>query len=183
MPQHIAFLRAINVGSHLIKMEALRAHFADLGLANPRSFIASGNIVFESAGKPAALEARIEKHLAAKLAYEVDTFLRSPAELAAIVAHADQRFAEVLAQGANLYIGFLRAAPDAAHQRQTQALSNEVDVFSFHGRELYWLCHKSMAETTIAGPKLAKALGGSTTTRNILSLRKLLATFSKSGSK
>jgi len=32
MPRVVAFLRAINVGGHVVKMDALRAHFEALGL-------------------------------------------------------------------------------------------------------------------------------------------------------
>ncbi|MBY0508092.1 MAG: DUF1697 domain-containing protein [Bryobacteraceae bacterium] len=174
---YVAFLRAINVGGRVVKMEALRGYFIGLGLANVRSFISSGNIVFDSAARPATLEAKIEKHLHAALGYEVETFLRTASELRAVERDVSMRLARELTAGAKVYVGFLRELPPAANQRQVTALNNAVDVFSFGARELYWLCYKSMAETTVSGPKLAKALGSATTARSIVSLRKLLATF------
>ena len=175
MPQHIAFLRAINAGGHLVKMDALRALFTHLGFANVRTFIASGNVIFDSPAKAASLESRIQKHLLTALGYEVDTFIRSLDEVRQVVAAVDSQFAAHLASGSKVYVGFLRTLPPVANQQKVIALSNGVDVMSFGERELYWLCHKSMAETTVTGPRLAKALGGSTTTRNITSLRKLVA--------
>lgn len=177
MAQHIALLRALNVGGHIVKMETLRAYFVDLGFTNVRSFIASGNVIFDAPGQPAVLERRIEKHLAEVLGYEVDAFLRSLAELQAVDSDVEKRFGRHLANGSHLYVGFLKELPAPSQQRQVEALSNDVDVMSFGLRELYWLCHQSMATTTVTGPRLAKALGGSTTTRNITSLRKLIATF------
>jgi uncharacterized protein (DUF1697 family) len=174
--QHIAFLRAINVGGHLVKMDALRGHCTDLGLCNVRTFIASGNVIFEASGKAPALETRIEKHLKSCLGYDVETFVRSLAELKAVDADAEARFARHLKAGSKLYVGFLRGLPSPAQRKQVEAFNNEIDVFSFGTRELYWLCHKSMAETTVTGPRLQKALGAPTTTRNITSLRKLIAT-------
>ena len=57
MPRYIAFLRAINVGGHTVKMDRLREIFESLGFANVETFIASGNVVFETtAGDTAALE-------------------------------------------------------------------------------------------------------------------------------
>lgn len=176
MARHVAFLRAINVGGHIVKMDALRALFSELGFAEVRTFIQSGNVIFDAPGKPAALERKIEKHLAAALGYDVETFIRSPRELELSAADVEQRFGAQLALGSKVYVGFLRELPSDAQQNQVLALSNDVDVFSFGVRELYWLCHKSMAETTVTGPRLAKALGGPTTARNITSLRKLLAT-------
>lgn len=179
MPQHIAFLRAINVGGHVVKMDALRPLFTHLGFANVRTFIASGNVIFDSPAKAASLESRIQKHLLTALGYEVDTFIRSLDEVRQVVDAVDSQFASQLANGAangsKVYVGFLRTLPPVANQQKVIALSNDLDVMSFGERELYWLCHKSMAETTVTGPRLAKALGGSTTTRNITSLRKLVA--------
>jgi len=174
--RYIAFLRAINVGGHVVKMETLRAHFTELGFTDVSTFIASGNVIFEAPVQASRLEKKIEEHLQAALGYEVDTFLRTPDQVRQVIAAAELKLGRFLAKGANVYIGFLRKLPSEAQQKQTVALSNEVDVLSFHNRELFWLCHESMAQTTITPPKLAKALGGPTTTRNITSLRKLIAT-------
>ena len=77
-------------------------------------------------------------------------------------------------------VSFLRDEPDAAAQRPVLALESPVDKFRFHGRELYWLCHGKISEVSVAWPQLdklaksSKAVSG--TSRNITSLRKLLAT-------
>lgn len=58
MQRYIAFLRAINVGGHTVKMDRLREIFEALGFSNVETFIASGNVVFETTARdPAALEA------------------------------------------------------------------------------------------------------------------------------
>ena len=157
-------------------MAALRGNFVELGFTNVRTFIASGNVIFNAPAKPALLERRIEKQLHSALGYEVDSFIRSLAEVRQVVADVESQFAAQLANGSKVYVGFLRALPPVENQQQVMALSNDVDVMSFGEPELYWLCHRSMAETTVTGPRLAKALGGSTTARNITSLRKLIAT-------
>lgn len=74
----IAFLRGINVGGHhVVKMERLRELFSELGLANVRSYIQSGNVFFDTteADRP-ALTAKIERHLFEALGYDVAVFLR-----------------------------------------------------------------------------------------------------------
>ena len=48
MPRCIAFLRAVNVGGRLVKMDALRSAFEALDLADVSTFIASGNVLFET---------------------------------------------------------------------------------------------------------------------------------------
>ena len=77
MHRHIAFLRAVNVGGHMVKMDRLRALFAELKFRNVETLIASGNVIFEATTADAeALEQRIERHLRTSLGYEVATFLR-----------------------------------------------------------------------------------------------------------
>ena len=51
MTKYIAFLRAINVGGHTVKMDRLRGLFESLGVLNVETFIASGNVIFEAKKK------------------------------------------------------------------------------------------------------------------------------------
>jgi uncharacterized protein (DUF1697 family) len=51
MSRYIAFLRAINVGGHTVKMDILRQQFEALGFSNVETFIASGNVIFETMAK------------------------------------------------------------------------------------------------------------------------------------
>ena len=84
---YIALLRGINVGGHNIKMDVLRQLFTDLGFANVRTYIQSGNVFFETDETDRdALARKIEDHLLASLGYDVPTFLRTADELAAILA-------------------------------------------------------------------------------------------------
>jgi len=60
LAKYIAFLRAINVGGHTVKMDHLRSLFEALGFSNVETFIASGNVIFESKSKSTrALERRL----------------------------------------------------------------------------------------------------------------------------
>jgi uncharacterized protein (DUF1697 family) len=85
MPRFIAFLRAINVGGHTVKMDGLRRIFESLGFSSVETFIASGNVIFETRRKNAsALERKIASALDNALEYEVATFLRTDEEVVAI---------------------------------------------------------------------------------------------------
>ena len=54
MPRYIAFLRAVNVGGRIVKMDELREHFAAAGFSDVETFIASGNVIFSSSAKSTA---------------------------------------------------------------------------------------------------------------------------------
>jgi uncharacterized protein (DUF1697 family) len=84
--RYVALLRAINVGGHVVKMDRLRTVFEALRFGRVETFIASGNVLFDSGeSDTAALEQMIETRLEKELGYEVTTFLRRPAELSTIV--------------------------------------------------------------------------------------------------
>ena len=176
-PKLIAFMRALNVGGHTVKMEDLRALFAGLGLANVESFIASGNIIFDAPGGSAAkLEKKIEAHLEAALGYPVATFLRTPTELAAAAAY--EAFAPAAVAAAHsLHLMFVAAPIGDAAAQKLAALNDAVNQFHPHGRELYWLRRAGQDVSPFSGAHLEKAVGAAGTARNITTVRKLVATY------
>ena len=83
---YVALLRGINVGSHNVKMVALRDVFEMLGLNNVRSYINSGNIFFETDTiNKQDLSDKIEAALQQILGYEVPVFLRTVEEIETIL--------------------------------------------------------------------------------------------------
>jgi uncharacterized protein (DUF1697 family) len=176
LARYVAFLRAINVGGHTVRMDQLRKHFEDLGLDKVSTFIASGNVIFESdETNTARLEQRIEHALDKALGYAVGTLLRSDVEIAAIAEHVPFKRVERRA-GDRLYIVLLRDAPIAAAKRAVHALATERDLLEVHGRELYWLSRGPLMESTINDTALGRVLGKmTTTTRNANTLRRLAA--------
>jgi uncharacterized protein (DUF1697 family) len=174
VPRCIAFLRAINVGGHTVKMEKLKKLFEALGFSKVETFIASGNVIFDSSSREVgALEKKIEAHLKKSLGYEVSTFIRSSSELAEIAAYRPFPESE-LAKSHALYVGFLQAPVSAEAKKKLLAAESKIDRFHFHGRELYWLLSaSSIKETKFSGPLLEKTLRAPTTLRNITTVRKL----------
>ena len=170
MPTYAAFLRAINVGGHVVKMDRLRKIFEDAGARDVETVIASGNVLFTSPSRNEnALAAKLATCLEKALGYEVATFLRTPAEMAE--AARRQPFGKV--EGVNLYVGFLAAAPPAPCVRSLRACANEIDDFRVAGREVYWMCRTSFGRSDFSGARLEKILGAATTIRNITTVRRI----------
>lgn len=86
MRQRICLLRGVNVGGVKVLMTELKAVAADLGLANPRTLLASGNLVVDSAADPADLEARLEAGIAARFGRPIEVMVRTPDQWAALIA-------------------------------------------------------------------------------------------------
>ena len=177
--RRFAFLRAINVGGHTVKMDHLRQLFEALGLLNVETFIASGNVIFDSpVGNVQALEKQIESHLHESLGYAVATFIRSSSELASIANY--QPFAASELEGYALYVAFLPAPPNRESQQRLMAFRTPLDDFHVHEREIYWLCLTRSSDSAFSGALLEKAIGMPATMRNSTTVRKLAAKYTGS---
>ena len=175
MPRLIAFLRAINVGGHTVTMSELRKQFEALGLKDVETFIASGNVIFtsRSAGL-AALEKKIEARLRASLGYEVATFIRTDAEVAAVAGYKPFT-ASQLRDAGTLCVGFLERPLDAAATRALMAFTTDIDDFHTKGREVYWLCKKKQSDSTFTNAIFERALKIRCTFRGINTVVRLAA--------
>ena len=177
MIRYIALLRAVNVGGRVVTMETLRGMFEELGFTKVATFIASGNVIFETPSKAeAALKQKIEAHLRASLGYEVATFLRTDAELAGVAAREPFTEAE-LKTAASLNVGFLEAPLDADAERALMALKTPDDAFRLQGRELHWLSRVKQNESKLTNVRIEKAIGGKITFRGMNTVKKLAAKY------
>ncbi len=110
------------------------------------------------------------------MGYEVATFLRTAADVAAIAAYAPFPADDLTAAGVSLYIAFLPELPPAPTQARVLALQTPTDSLHFHDRELYWFCRTKMSESTIfTKTSLEKTLGMPATVRNSTTVRKIAA--------
>lgn len=176
MPKHIAFLRAINVGTHLVKMDQLRKLFVGLGFSNVETFIASGNVIFDSTSKsPRALEKKIQTCLLESLGYEVTTFVRSVPEVVGIAEYKPFPDSELAVH--TLYIGFMAEEPERKANERLLQLKTKIDDFHLRGREVYWLCRGKFKDQ-VPGAVVAKALGLPLTLRNVTTVKRLAAKYS-----
>jgi uncharacterized protein (DUF1697 family) len=173
--QYVAFLRAVNVGGRIIKMTELKKIFESAGLADVSTFIASGNVIFSSPKPAARLEPHIEAALQKALGYTVVTILRSVADVAAVAAY--QAFPPRVVGDASLHVGLMQTQPAPAGVKAALLLQTDIDELRVHGREIYWLGRKGVAESTISMAKVEKALQTPVTFRNVNTVRRLAAKY------
>jgi uncharacterized protein (DUF1697 family) len=175
MPRLIAFLRAINVGGRTVTMARLKSEFEALGLDRVETFIASGNVIFSSrTARPGALEPTIETRLRASLGYDVATFVRTDAEVAAIARYNPFPAARVRAAGA-FCVGFVAAPLGAAATSALMALRTEDDDFHVNGREVYWLCRTGQGQSAFSNAVMERALKIRSTFRGMNTVARLAA--------
>jgi uncharacterized protein (DUF1697 family) len=190
MDRLVAFLRGMNLGGRRITNDELAGHFADAGLVEPTPYQASGNVVFtlpgDLNGDPAALERRIEDHLQRALGYPVDTFVRSLAELAAIIAADGLEAAE--ADGFKVHVILLHDPPPRDVLDRLARLETDDDRFlprpgaatagAAPSPEIFWLRRGRLSDSAIDASDPGALTGGRTSTmRTIGTLRRIVKKF------
>ena len=178
MTKYISFLHAINVGGRTVKMDHLRGIFESMRFSNVETFIASGNVIFETKSKDIGkLEQTIESKLKKELGFEVATFIRSGSELAEITNYKPFPKPQ-MDSAAALNVAFISNPLDAKSKKLVMGLKTDIDDFHVYGRDVYWLCLKKQSESKFSNAVLEKALGIKSTMRGINTIRKMAEKYS-----
>jgi uncharacterized protein (DUF1697 family) len=107
---YVALLRGVNLlGVSVMRMADLRAIAQELGLGSPRTYIASGNLLFTSDLPEEGLRRMLEQRLEAHIARAVSVMVRTADEIAAV--YRANPFAE--APGNNILAFFMNDPPPA----------------------------------------------------------------------
>jgi uncharacterized protein (DUF1697 family) len=172
--KYYAFLRAINVGGHTVKMAVLKQIFESLGFTDIETFLASGNVGFETTSTNVCeLEKSIEDKLQGSLGFEVATFLRTYAELNDIARF--QPFSEsAMKTAVSVNVAFLKEPLDTSDSKKVLALDTPTDEFLVHGQEVYWLVRTRQSESSFSNAVLEKTLGKKSTIRGIETIKKMV---------
>ena len=151
-------------------MDVLRGLFQSLGFLNVETFIASGNVLFET-NLNSNLEKKIESKLREALGYDVATFIRTDAELKAVANY--KPFAQSQLEAAAAFnVAFLKESLNDNSKQKVMSLRTDIDDFHFHGRELYWLCQRKQSESTFSNT-VWRNLGRPSTLRGMETVRKI----------
>jgi uncharacterized protein (DUF1697 family) len=172
MAKYAAFLRGMNLGGRRIKNPELCAAVTSIGVTNVEAFLASGNVVFDTTGRPQAIAKKLELGLQKALDYEVPTFVRSAAELTAIVAAEPFAGRDDKSRG-KLQIAMLRCAPDKQATAAVLKHETAADWLRVIGQELYWWPAVGLSESELDLARIAKLTGPMTirTERTIVRLK------------
>jgi len=161
----VALLRGVNVGGNTLSMAALRGLCAEIGLRNVRTYVQSGNLVFEADGTPERWAETLERALVGKARLPVTVLVRTGAEMASVVTR-NPFLREKSVDPARLYVTFLKDAPAKSTLAALKAIEAGPDRLSHTGREVYLHCPTGYGRTKLSNNALEKMLGIAATTRN-----------------
>jgi uncharacterized protein (DUF1697 family) len=136
MKRRIALLRGINLGPHnRVAMPALRELLGDAGFEHVRTYVQSGNVVFDGTGDPSELEIRLERLIADRFGVDVGVVVRTAEEWQAVVDR--DPLGEVAIDPKRYQVTFLEQPLAKDRLDELASLAADGERFAAHGRELY----------------------------------------------
>ncbi len=175
MPTYIAMLRGINVGpGKIVKMERLRASFEALGFDGVKTYVQSGNVIFESEQKsPAGLSNKIEEKIQRDFGFTVPVLLKTSKEIDQIVSD-NPLLKEKGIDHSKLHVTFLSDAPPKMAVKVLEPLATSRERFRILNREIYLYCPDGYGRTKLSNNAIEKKLSVVATTRNWRTVNTLL---------
>lgn len=170
---YLALLRGINVGgNNIIKMEALRAEFEKLGFLAVRTYIQSGNVLFESElTNVLKIEKVLEKGLSEAFEYRAKVFVRSKRQLAETVDHFPPLFADSTWKH---NVIFLSDEIDSKNILNRFEIKREIEQVIYHQGVLFWSAKLSGLTRSTMIKLSARKEYQEMTIRNLNTTKKLL---------
>jgi uncharacterized protein (DUF1697 family) len=163
MTKYVAMLRAVNVGgAGKLPMTELKSMCESSGFLNPRTYIASGNVVFESKLSESVVKAKLERCMATYAGKPVDVLVRTGPEMTAVLAKNPFK-----SRPANKTVAIFldEAPPKDTLKTITGQAAEEV---ALGAREIYVHYGEGMARTKLKIPAAARG-----TARNMNTIAKL----------
>ena len=171
--RYVALLRGINVGGkNRLPMADLRDIFTAAGCAAVRTYIQSGNAVFEAVQDLAeAVPEIVAQTIFERFGYETVVVMRSGEEMRQVAASnpfdtsGDPRF---------LHVAFLKDTPSAEAVSSLDPERSPPDEFAVRGRDVYLRYPNGVARSKLTNDYLSSRLQTVSTMRNWRTVLKLL---------
>lgn len=170
---HLALLRGVNVGGkNRLPMKLLAQMFLESGCTDVRTYIQSGNVVFNAPARLSGkLPAMIAKRITEQLGFRIPLLVRSADEIEVALRHNP-----FLASGADpktLHVMFLADTPTATAIAMLDPARSPNDSFAVHGREIYLQLPNGVSNSKLTNAYFDARLSTTSTSRNWATVSKL----------
>jgi uncharacterized protein (DUF1697 family) len=164
MTTAVSMLRGINVGgARKVPMEELRRCYESLGYTKVRTYIQSGNVVFDYRGTDSEPAARnLETELERRFGFKVAVIIRTSQEMHRII----ENFPFTRAEEEYAHVTFMSTKPSGVPSEEIAKACGRAEKFMISGREVYLFCPNGYGRTKLSNAFLEKKLNLLATTRN-----------------
>ena len=182
MKTYIAFLRGINVsGQKMIKMAALLEMFNTLNVKNAKTYIQSGNIVFQYKGDDlSTLQKKIEKKIKETFGFDVPVIL-FPADSIDRVLKNNPFIKKTDCDFDKLYFIFFNGSVDKAALDKISQGNYGTDEFALKGNVIYLHLPNNYGNTKLNNNFFESKLKITASARNLKTMNALKAMAEKIG--
>ncbi|MFP5115452.1 DUF1697 domain-containing protein [Bacillaceae bacterium C204] len=156
MTIYIALLRGINVGkNNRIKMADLKTLLETMGLEKVKTYIQSGNVLFEAKDEALRLSHRLKAEISKTFGFPVPVILRTAEEYKQIIRDCPYSM-DSLKVGESIQLAFLAEEPSQEKIDYLRSFDSEPDECFIKGKEVYLLLRQSILDSKLAKqlPKL-----------------------------
>jgi uncharacterized protein (DUF1697 family) len=148
-------------------MTDLASLYHNLGFADAKTFIQSGNVIFcnKSDKTESAICATIEKEILGKFNYTVPVMIRTSRELSDLFT-VNPFLDETGFDPAKMAVIFLHEEPSAEQLKKVKDVDYPPDKFKILGREIFIYCPNGFGKTKLYTNFFEKKMGVVGTARN-----------------
>jgi uncharacterized protein (DUF1697 family) len=174
MSKTVALLRGINVGGkRVILMSDLQQLFLDLGYIDVKTYIQSGNVIFnQTAVNPNnQISEQLEKAIAEKFGFDVPVVIRSYGDLKSAITNNPFLDKQPLEQ---LHLTFLSDCPSTDEVNKIKASNLGSDQFECIKNDVFLHCSGKYHESKLSNQFFESKLKCTATTRNWKTVLKLV---------
>jgi uncharacterized protein (DUF1697 family) len=163
----IALLRGINVGGKkTVRMAELTSLLQSLHFTHVRSYLQSGNLVFDhDRAGPSALSRIIEQAISRKFGLDVMVIIRTAEELRSLIS-GNPLLDTPKIDKEKLHVTFLKDAPQKPDVSYFEAVKDAGELLRIKGKEVFLYCLNGYGRSKLSNQAFEKKLGATATTRN-----------------
>jgi len=164
MRTYISMLRGVNVGGHnKVSMERLRECYETLGFSGVRTYVQSGNVVFEhETASTSDIVDRIQGGIKRTFGFEVQAIIRTNEEMLSLIKHSPFKGLDQ----SKVHVTFLSEKPARIPSKEIDAARDKTENFVVSGSEVYLYCPNGYGRTKLSNQFFEKQLHVHATTRN-----------------
>ena len=174
MQTWIALFRGINVGGHnILPMAKLKSDFESLKLNNVRTYIQSGNVVFDSTSRTASsLRERIARHVEKRHGFRPQIFLLKREDLLAAIKL--NPFPRAVSDPKTLHFFFLATTASNPNMEKIEDIKTSTERYKLTDGVFYLHAPDGVGRSRLAA-NAERHLGVATTARNYRTVDKILS--------
>jgi uncharacterized protein (DUF1697 family) len=176
MTTYISLLRGINVsGQKKIKMAALKIVYESLKFEHVKTYIQSGNVVFQSSNDKVTIKNNIETAINEHFAFDVPVLILTQEQLENTTKNLPFLAINIEEEGSKIIVFFLSESISNDQENTLGAYLTNSEQLVLDQNVIYLYCPEGSGKSKLTNKLVETKLGLTSTARNIKTVNKLLS--------